>query len=104
MYNDHGSNSIYPEYLAWQLRESSDANPEYLVQRFFYTTAEIEEMVFWGEVSDPRRSVSSELSAEVNPVIFTVIDGEARVVKDESPPGAKLADPASGLFRLAGIV
>jgi len=34
-------------------------------------------------------------------VVLTVIDGEACIAKDEMPPGAKLPNPDSGLFKLA---
>ena len=80
---------------------TSNAQSEYLVLQFSYTTAEIEESRFFGETSNPLYFAMLQPPAEMHPVVLTVIDGEARIVKDESPPGARLPDPASGLFRLA---
>lgn len=85
------------------LTTTSNAQPEYLVLQFSYTTAEVEASRFFGETSNPFYFTTPQSPAERHPVIFTVIDGEARIVKDESPPGARLPDPASGLFRLANV-
>ena len=84
-----------------RLATTNDARSEYLVLQFSYTTAEIEESRFSGETPNPLYFAMPQSPIEVSPMVLTVIDGEARVVKDESPPGARLPDPASGLFKLA---
>ena len=84
-----------------RLAATSNAQSEYIVLQFSYTTAEIEESRFSGETPDPFYFAIPQAPVKVHPVVFTVIDGEARIVKDECPPGAQLPDPASGLFRLA---
>lgn len=72
---------------------------EYSASQSGYTTTEI-----WidptGENLIPPISDAPQSPVEAI-LVLTVIDGEARVVKDESPPGARLPDPASGLFKLA---
>ena len=84
-----------------RLIDTSDAQSEYLILQFSYTTADIEESRFSGETPNPLYFVMPQLITEVSPMVLTVIDGEIRVVKDESPPGAQLPNPASDLFKLA---
>jgi len=80
---------------------TNDAQCEYLVLQFSYTTAQIEESRFSGDTPNPLYFAMPQPPIEVSPVVLTVIDGEVRVVKDEAPPGAKLPNLASGLFDLA---
>jgi hypothetical protein len=54
-----------------------------------------------GEMLTPLSSDALQSPVDVFPMVLTVIDGEIRVVKDEAPPGARLPNPASGLFKLA---
>lgn len=65
-----------------------------------YTATEI-----WTEpVGEMLMSLGSggrEAPMEVSSMVLTVIDGEIRVVKDEAPPGARLPNPDSDLFKLA---
>jgi hypothetical protein len=83
------------------LTSSSNAQSEYLVLQFSYTTAEIQETKFSGETPDPFRFAAPQLPPEENlPVVVTVIDGEPRVVRNEVPPGARRPDPSSRLFEL----
>lgn len=84
-----------------RLNATSDARSEYLVLQFSYTTAEIEEHRFFGETPDPLYFAMPQPPDEVLPIVLRVIDGELRVVKDESPPGARLPNPNSRLFKLA---
>jgi len=84
-----------------RLTATNDARSEYLVLQFSYTTAEIEGSRFSGETPNPLYFVMPQPPMEVPPLVLTVIDGEIRVVKDESPPGARLPNPASTLFKLA---
>ena len=86
--------------MMW-LIATSDAQSEYLTIQFSYTTADIEESRFSGETPNPLYFAMPRPTMEVSPMVLTVIDGEIRVVKDESPPGARLPNPASGLFKLA---
>jgi hypothetical protein len=80
---------------------SSNAQSEYLVLQFSYTTAEIQENKFSGETPDPFRFAASQRPPEeISPVIVTVIDGEPRLVRDEAPPGARRPNPSSRLFDL----
>lgn len=83
------------------LTATSDAQPGYLVLQFSYTTAEIEESRFTGETPDPLYFAMPKPPIEVPPLVLTVIDGELRIVRDEPPPGARLPNPASRLFKLA---
>jgi hypothetical protein len=84
------------------LTATSDAQSEYLVLQFSYTTAEIEESRFSGETPDPFHFTAPQPPPEESPLlVLTVIDGEPRLVKDEAPPDARLPDPSSRLFDLA---
>lgn len=86
------------------LTTTNDAQSEYLVLQFSYTTAEIEKSRFSGEVPDSFHFAVPQPPMEENsPLVFTVIDGEPRVVKDEVPPDAQLPNPASRLFDLASV-
>jgi hypothetical protein len=80
---------------------TNNAQSEYLVLLFSYTTAQIEESRFSGDTPNPLYFVMPQPPIEVSPMVLTVIDGEVRVVEDESPPGAELPNLASGLFDLA---
>jgi hypothetical protein len=84
-----------------RLNATSDAQPEYLALQFSYTTAEIEESRFFGETPDPFYFAMPQPPDEVLPIVLTVIDGELRVVRDESPAGARLPNYNSRLFKLA---
>jgi len=80
---------------------STNAQSEYLVFQFNYTTAEIERLRFFGEVSGPLYYAISQPPVEVRPMVLTVIDGELCEVKDEYPPGARLPNFLAGIFKLA---
>ena len=84
-----------------RLVATNDAQFEYLVLQFSYTTAEIEESRFSGEIPDPLYFAMPQPPIEVTPIVLTVIDGEPCVIRDESPPGARLPNPDSRLFKLA---
>ena len=73
---------------------------EYPTSLSDYTSTEIRIEPI-GEMPIPLNSDGPRLPMEVPPMVLTVIDGEIRVVKDESPPGALLPNPASALFKLA---
>jgi hypothetical protein len=78
---------------------TSHSSPERSTSQSDYTTTEV-----WIESAGEILALSPGMhqpSMEVPPMVLTVIDGKIRVVKDESPPGARLPNPASGLFRLA---
>lgn len=79
---------------------TSHSAREHSTSQSGYTTTEvwIESM---GEMLIPLSSGVPQAPMEEFPMVLTVIDGEIRVVKDESPPGARLPNPASGLFKLA---
>ena len=79
----------------------TDTQSEYLVLEFTYTTAEIEGNRFCGETPDPVYFAMPEPPIEAAPVTLTVIDGQLRVVRDQSPPGAVLPNYASSLFEFA---
>jgi len=82
---------------------STNAQSEYLVLQFNYTTAEIERLRFFGEVSGPLYYGVYQPSVEIRPAVFTVIDGEICEVKDEFPPNARMPEPSSGIFKLAEV-
>lgn len=82
---------------------STNAQSEYLILQFNYTTAEVERLRFFGEVSGPLYYDVSQPPVEICPAVFTVIDGELCEVKDESPPGARMPEPSSGIFKLAEV-
>lgn len=80
---------------------STNAQSEYLILQFNYTTAEIERLRFFGEISGPLYYGVYQPSVNVRPMVFTVIDSELCEVKDEYPPGARLPDFSAGIFKLA---
>jgi len=82
---------------------TNDARSEYLVLQFSYTTAEIEESRFSGETPNPLYFATPQPPVKVAPIVLTVIDGEPCVVRDEAPPGARLPNRNSRLFKLADI-
>jgi len=81
---------------------TSHSAREHFTSQSGYTATEI-----WiepiGEVLIPLGSGEREVPMEASSMVLTLIDGEIRVVKDESPPGARLPNPASGLFKLANV-
>jgi hypothetical protein len=80
---------------------TSDAQAEYLVLQFSYTTGDIEGTRFSGEIPDPFYFVTPQPPVEIQPVVLTVIDGKPSVVKFAAPPGSQSPNPASRLFKLA---
>lgn len=81
---------------------TTNAQPEYLVLQFSYTTAQVEESRFSGETPDCLYFALSQQPSESEeelPLVLTVIDSELRVVRDETPPGAR-SPASSSLFEL----
>lgn len=81
---------------------TSHSPRDYSTSQSGYTATEV-----WtespGETLIPLSSGEPQPPMEVPRMVLTVIDGEIRVVKDEAPPGARLPNPASGLFKLANV-
>ena len=82
--------------------DTSDGQVEFDISRINYTTAEVEMNWFSGENPDPFYFVMYESPIEMSPMVLTVIDGEVRIVRDESPPGARILNFESALFKFAG--
>jgi hypothetical protein len=81
------------------MSKMNSVNSDYLVLEFNYTTADIEQNSFSGETPNPVYFAESEPPEKFSPITLKVIDGELYVVKDEIPPGAKLPNYDSYLFK-----
>lgn len=79
---------------------SSNDEAEYPSLQISYTTADIENNLFFGETPNPLYFIMPEPLAKMPSAVFTVIDGELREIKNEAPPGARL--PSSRLLEFAG--
>ncbi len=76
---------------------------EYVAMQFYYTTAEIEQSRFYGELSPSPDLAIPEPSTEMVPAVFRIVDGEARLLVNQAPPRARFPDPDSRLFRLSAL-
>lgn len=72
---------------------------EFLTFEENYSTAQIEMIRFCGEVPNPVYFASPKPAVPVAPIVFAVIDGEARVVRSDAPPGAQQPNLDSLLFK-----
>ncbi|MBN2003922.1 MAG: hypothetical protein JXA21_11250 [Anaerolineae bacterium] len=79
---------------------TSDNQSKYVTQQFCYTTAQIEERRFCGEIPDPLYFIMPAQPDDAPPMMLTIIDGEPRIVKDAPPPGAILPSDNTRLYRL----
>ena len=86
--------------------ETTDAQDAFYTHHRDHTAVESEQTIFYGEVPDPRLFAMPEPPVEIGieiDVIWTVIDGELRIVLNDCPPGAQLPDPDAPIFRLAEV-
>jgi hypothetical protein len=73
------------------------------VSYFTYTTAQISSSRFSGDNPNPVYFMLPSETIQVEPKVFIIIDGEAKVLRDENPPDAKPSEPESGVFRLINL-
>jgi hypothetical protein len=71
---------------------TTDRRQEYLVIKETYSTAEIQRIRFSGETPDPYAFQTYRAPHSEEARVYRIIDGEARIISDEPPPGASPAN------------
>ena len=79
----------------------SNTRSKYLVLQLDYTTAEVEDNMFCGEIPNAVYFAAPQPPTEVAPVVLIIVNGKPHIVRSESPPGARLPNYDSVLFKLA---